>query len=172
MQEKFTAKKQIFIVEDETISAPRKDCLENLGYSVPDLASSGEEAIKKITAIRPDLVLMDISLKGDIDGVQAAEAIWNYLQIPIVYCTGYSDANTLQRAKLTEPFGYLLKPFEQKNLYVTIETALQRHKLEMQLKEREKWLETIIESMGDAIIVTDTKSCIKFFNPVAEALTG
>lgn len=133
MQEELTAKKQIFIVEDEIISEAIKDCLENLGYSVPNIASSGEEAIKKITAIRPDLVLMDISLKGDIDGVQAAEAIWNYLQIPIVYCTGYSDANTLQRAKVTGSFGYLLKPFEQKNLYVTIETALQRHKLEMQL---------------------------------------
>lgn len=172
MQEELTAKKQIFIVEDEIISEAIKDCLENLGYSVPAIASSGEEAIKKITAIRPDLVLMDISLKGDIDGVQAAEAIWNYLKIPIVYCTGYSDANTFQRAKVTGSFGYLLKPFEQKNLYVTIETALQRHKLEMQLKEREKWLETIIESMGDAIIVTDSKSCIKFLNPVAVALTG
>lgn len=172
MQEELTAKKQIFIVEDEIISEAIKDCLENLGYSVPDIASSGEEAIKKVTAIRPDLVLMDISLKGDIDGVQAAKAIWNYLQIPIVYCTGHSDANTLQSAILTGSFGYLLKPFEQKNLYVTIETALQRHKLEMQLKEREKWLETIVESMGDAIIVTDAKSCIKFLNPVAVALTG
>ncbi|MBW4637404.1 MAG: response regulator [Gloeocapsa sp. UFS-A4-WI-NPMV-4B04] len=171
-ENQLATKKQIFIVEDENISEAIKDCLENLGYDVPDIASSGEEAITKITAIRPDLVLMDISLKGNIDGVQAGERIWNYLQIPVVYCTGHSDTNTLERAKLTEPFGYLLKPFEQKNLYVTIETALQRHKLEMQLKEKENWLETIIKSIGDAIIVTDPKSCIKFFNPVAEALTG
>lgn len=136
MQEELTAKKQIFIVKNEISSEAIKDCLENLGYCVPDIASSGKEAIKKVTAIRPDLVLMDISLKENIDGVQAAEAIWNYLQIPIVYCTGHSNTNTLERAKLTEPFGYLLKPFKQKNLYVTIETALQRHKLEMQLKKR------------------------------------
>lgn len=136
MQEELTAKKQIFIVKNEISSEAIKDYLENLGYCVPDIASSGKEAIKKVTAIRPDLVLMDISLKENIDGVQAAEAIWNYLQIPIVYCTGHSNTNTLERAKLTELFGYLLKPFEQKNLYVTIETALQRHKLEMQLKKR------------------------------------
>lgn len=171
MLDELTTKKQIFIVEDENISEAIKDSLENLGYVVPDIASCGEEAINKITAIRPDLVLMDINLKGDIDGVQAAEAIWN-LKIPVVYCTGHSDIDTLERAKLTEPFGYLLKPFDQKNLYVTIETALQRHKLEMQVKEKGKWLETIIESIGDAIIVTDTKNCIKFLNPVAEALTG
>lgn len=169
---KNNSKAKIFIVEDEVISEAIKDCLENLGYSVPDVASSGEEAIKKIAAIRPDLVLMDINLKGDVDGVQAAETIWNYLQIPVVYCTGHSDTNTLQRATVAGPFGYILKPFEQNNLYVAIETALQRHKLEVQLKERSKWLEKILESIGDGIIVTDPKSYIKFLNPVAEALTG
>lgn len=163
---------KIFIVEDEIISEAIKDCLENLGYIVPDVASSGEEAIKKIAAIRPDLVLMDINLKGDVDGVQAAETIWNCLQIPVVYCTAHSDTNTLQRATVAGPFGYILKPFEQNNLYVAIETALQRHKLEVQLKERGKWLEKILESIGDGVIVTDPKSCIKFLNPVAEALTG
>lgn len=172
MQKAEEANIKILIVEDEVIAEATKDCLENLGYSVPDVVNSGEEAIIKVTESRPDLVLMDINLKGNIDGVQAAEQIWNSLQIPVVYTTGHSDRSTVQRAKTTGAFGYILKPFGEKDLYVAIETALQRHKLEMQLKAREQWLDTILRSIGDAVIVTDTKGCIKFFNPVAEALTG
>lgn len=172
MQKIKEANIQSLIVEDEVIAEATQDCLESLGYSVPDVVNSGEEAIRKVTEIRPDLVLMDISLKGDIDGVQAAEKIWNSLQIPVVYITGYSDRSTVQRAKIPGAFGYILKPFGEKELYITIETALQRHKLEMQLKEREQWLDTILRSIGDAVIVTDTNSCIKFLNPIAEAVTG
>lgn len=172
MQKVEEANIQILIVEDEVVAEAIKDCLENLGYSVLDVVNSGEEAIIKVTEIRPDLVLMDISLKGDIDGVQAAEQIWNSLQIPVVYTTGHSDRSTVQRAKITGAFGYILKPFGEKDLYVAIETALQKHKLEMQLKVREQWLDSILRSIGDAVIVTDTKSCVKFLNPVAEALTG
>ncbi len=164
---------QILVVEDEILIAEYiKRCLEKLGYSVPAVASSGEEAIKKATEISPKLVLMDIRLKGDMDGVQAAETIWNFLQIPIVYSTGYADKDTVERAKISGAFGYILKPFAKKDLYVVIETALQRYQLEMNLKERVGWFATIFRSIGDAIIVTDSKECIKLLNPVAELMTG
>ena len=164
---------QILIVEDENVIAQYiKECLEKFGYSVPAIATSGEEAIKKATEISPNLVLMDIKLKGDIDGVQAAENIWHSFQIPIIYSTGYSDRNTLERARITEPFGYILKPFEEKDLYVAIELALQRYELEMNLKKREQWFATIFKSIGDAVIVVDVKGCVKLLNPVAEVITG
>ena len=164
---------QILIVEDDDIIAQYiKECLEKFGYSVPAIATSGEEAIKKATEISPNLVLMDIRLKGDMDGVQAAENIWKSFQIPVIYSSGYFDRATVERARVTEPFGYILKPVEEKDLYVAIEIALQRYELEMNLKERVGWFATIFKSIGDAVIVVDVKGCIKLVNPVAEVLTG
>lgn len=172
MQDEVTNIK-ILIVEDESIIAEDiKDCLENLGYCVSAIVVSGEEAIKKAKEIHLDLVLMDIRLKGNVDGVQAAEEIWNSSQIPVIYTTGHSDRNTMERVKATGPYGYILKPFEEKDLYVAIETALQRFKLEMQSKQREQWLDSILKNIGDAVIVTDVNSHIKLLNSVAEALTG
>lgn len=157
---------QILIVEDESIIAMSlKDSLESIGYEVPAIAASGERAIEKATAIRPDLVLMDIRLKRGMDGIQAAEHIWNQLQIPVIYVTGHSDQSTLERAKATAPFGYILKPIRERELYVAIETALQRY-------EREQWLTTVLKGIGDGVIVVDTQNRVKFLNPVAEALTG
>ena len=109
---------QILVVEDENIVA--KDIehrLKALGYHVPALASSGEEALKRAQETSPDLVLMDIRLKGTMDGVETAEELRRRFNIPVAYLTAYADANTLQRAKVTEPFGYILKPFEERELY-------------------------------------------------------
>ena len=119
-----------------------------------------------------DLVLMDIVLEGDMDGVKAAEHIRNHFDIPVVYLTAYSDDTTLQRAKITEPYGYILKPFQERELYTTIEMALYKHKMERKLKENEQWLATTLKSIGDAVIATDTKGFVTFMNPVAEVLTG
>ena len=164
---------RILVVEDENVIARDiKDCLENLGYSVPAIAASGVEAIAKATELLPDLVLMDIRLKGQMDGIQAAEQIWSRLQIPVIYSTGYSDKNTLERAKATAPFGYILKPIEERELYVAIETALQRYQLDAELKKREQWLTTILRNIGDGVIVVDAQSRVKFLNLAAEALTG
>ncbi|HEY9617990.1 MAG TPA: response regulator, partial [Microcoleaceae cyanobacterium] len=164
---------RILIVEDETIVATDvQECLENLGYVVPAIAASGEEAIIKANELRPDLILMDIRLRGEVDGIQAAEQIWDALKIPIVYATGYSDRNTLNRTTGTAAFGYVLKPLEERELYVAIETALQRFRLDMELKQREEWLATILNSIGDGVIVADTQERVKFLNPVAENLTG
>lgn len=157
---------QILIVEDEyVIAANLQENLETLGYGVSDIASSATEAIEKAITLRPDLVLMDIQLQGDMDGIQAAEQIWTRLQIPVIYVTGHSDKSTLDRAKVTFPFGYILKPVKGKELYVAIETALSRY-------EREQLLATVLRSMGDGIIVTDTQGHILFLNRAAELLTG
>ena len=164
---------QILVVEDESvIAADIKDCLENLGYAVPAIAVSGETAVDMATSIRPDLVLMDIRLKGEMDGIQAAAHIWHHLRIPVVYSTGHSDRSTMERAKATGPFGYVLKPVEEQELYVAIETALQRFCLDRELQQREQWLASILRAIGDGVIVVDAQRRVKFLNPVAEVLTG
>ncbi|RPI16847.1 MAG: PAS domain S-box protein [Ignavibacteriae bacterium] len=164
---------RIMVVEDEGIIAQDiKNCLENLGYSVPDVVFTGHDAIEKAGKYRPDLVLMDIVLKGEIDGIETAAEIRKHYNIPIVYLTAYEDDKTLKRAKMTEPLGYILKPFEERYLRSSIEMALYKHKMENRLKENERWLGTILKSVGDAVVVTDENGIIKFMNPVAESITG
>ena len=165
-------KARILIVEDERIVAFNiQGRLEELGYTVVAITSSGEEAIKIIDNKRPDLVLMDIKLKGKIDGIEAAERIRHQFQIPVIYLTAYTDEETLNRAKLTEPYGYILKPFEARNLGSTIEMALYKYQIEQQLREREQWLTTTLKSIGDAVIATDNQGLVTFMNPVAETIT-
>ena len=164
---------KILVVEDENIVATDiKNRLNRLGYAVPAVVNSGEKALKKVEETHPSLVIMDIRLSGDMDGVTAAEKIRSRFQIPVIYLTAYSDETTLQRAKVTEPFGYILKPFQARDLQIAIEMALYKHQMERQLKSREQRLDTIIKSIGDAVLVTDVNGCVQFMNPVAEALTG
>lgn len=119
---------RILIVEDEHIVAMGiKRMLKNLGYTVTGVASTGDDAISKAESTFPDLVLMDIMLKGDMDGVEAAKEIKKLFGIPVVYLTAYSDSNILERAKKTGPFGYIVKPFDEKDLHSNIEIALHRH---------------------------------------------
>jgi len=166
-------KRKILVVEDESIVAmDLKNRLLGLGYSVPALAHDAEQAIKKAKDIRPDLVLMDIMLQGDLDGIQAANEIQEKLEIPVIMLTAYADEGTLERAKITEPYGYILKPFEERELYTSIEMALYKHEAERRLKEREQWLTTTLKSIGDGVIATDTLGQITFMNPIAEELTG
>ena len=138
---------QILVVEDENIIAlDIQNRLKTLGYSVPTIASSGEEALQKATAWHPDLVLMDIVLKGDMDGIDAAERLV-MLNVPVVYLTAYADMQTLQRAKTTGPFGYLLKPFTDRQLQTTVEIALHKHRLDRQMAH--EWLTTKkLEAIG------------------------
>jgi PAS domain S-box-containing protein len=164
---------KILVVEDESIVAMDiKHRAEGLGYSVTGITPSGEGAIQKASETLPDLVLMDIVLKGEMDGVEAAQKIRDTLDIPVVYLTAYSDEKTLKRAKVTEPFGYIIKPFEDRELHSAVEVALYKHKMESKLKESEKWLSTTLESIGDAVIATDEHGSIKFMNPVAMEITG
>lgn len=128
------AEGRILVVEDEHIVAMGiKRMLKSLGYTVTGVASSGEDAISKAESTFPDVVLMDIMLKGDMDGVEAAREIRERFDVPVVYLTAYSDNKILERAKKTEPFGYIVKPFDEKDLHSSIEIALHRHR-----KEKEK----------------------------------
>jgi two-component system cell cycle sensor histidine kinase/response regulator CckA len=163
----------ILIVEDEQIIAKGiENCLKGMGYGVAGLASSGEEAVAQALALRPDLILMDIHLDSGIDGVEAARRIQEQLDVPIVYLTAYSDDATLQRAKLTGPFGYVLKPYEDKDLQTTIEIGLYKHQMERRLRESEQWLATTLASIGDGVIATTQEGRVRFMNPLAERLTG
>ena len=132
-------KTKILVVEDESIVARDiRNMLLGIGYEVTAVTSDAEDAVKQAEKEQPHLVLMDIMLKGDISGVEAADQIYSRLNIPVVYLTAYADETTLQRAKETEPFGYLLKPFEERELKSTIEIALYKFSMEMKLRERER----------------------------------
>ncbi|MDZ8053322.1 MAG: ATP-binding protein [Aulosira sp. ZfuVER01] len=164
---------KILVVEDEAIVAKDlRNRLTRFGYMVPAIASSGQEAINKALEFYPDLVLMDIRLKGEMDGVEAAQEIHRHLDIPVIYLTAYADDSTLERAKVTEPFGYLLKPFKERELQTNIEIALTKHRLEKELKANQKWLSTLLNSIGDGVIASDIQESVNFMNPVAENLTG
>jgi PAS domain S-box-containing protein len=164
---------KILIVEDENIVAKDiQNTLKSLGYLVAGLAASGEDAIQQTAATRPDLVLMDIMLRGYQDGVDAAQKISALYNIPVIYLTAFTDEKTLQRAKITEPYGYVLKPFEERELHIAIEIALYKHRMAKKLQEREQWLAKILRTINDAVVVVDDKGCVTFMNLVAEALTG
>ncbi len=166
-------KRRILVVEDERLVAKHiENMVRGLGYDVAGVAATGEDAVRVALGALPDLVLMDIMLRGDMDGIAASEQIWDKAAIPVVYLTAYADEATLERAKVTDPFGYLLKPFEERELYTAIEMALYKHKTDRELKERERWLSTILTSIGDAVISTDREGRVTFINSVAEALTG
>jgi PAS domain S-box-containing protein len=164
---------RVLVVEDERIVAMDiQGQLENLDYDVVATAVSGDEAIHKAEETSPDLALMDIRIKGDMDGIEVAQHLRAKLDIPVIYLTAYADQDTLDRAKNTESFGYLLKPFEEGELHATIEMALYKHRAERRLRESEQWLATTLQSIGDAVIATDAEGRVKFLNPVAQRLTG
>jgi two-component system, cell cycle sensor histidine kinase and response regulator CckA len=163
----------ILVVEDESIIAlDIKTTLQALGFEVQAIASSGQEAIDKSRRLRPDLVLMDIHLRGEMDGVEAIQRIREELDVPVIYLTAYADPGTVQRARETEPYGYLLKPFEQRELQIVIEMALHRHEVQRRLRESERWLAATLRSIGDSVIATDGEWRVRFMNPPAEKLTG
>jgi len=171
----------ILIVEDERITAEDiKKALNSVGFNVPAIVASGEEAIKACEELKPDLVLMDIKLEGKMDGIQAAEKIRSKTGIPIIYLTAYSDEKIVQRAKITEPsgfilkqpYGFLRKPFEESELNTAIEITLYRDKLEKRLRKHDKWLGATLRSISDGVIATDPQGQVKFMNSMAEELTG
>ncbi|MCK5148264.1 PAS domain S-box protein [bacterium] len=166
-------KSNIIIVEDELIIAQDiKRILVNLGYTVSAIVTSGEDALKKIDALRPDLVLMDIKLNGKMNGIEAAGKAHALYDVPVVYMTANADEATVERAKKTQPYGFIYKPVQMDVLRASIEMALYKHGMEKQLKEREAWLNATLSSIGDAVIATDKQGKITFLNPVAEELTG
>ena len=163
----------ILIVEDEAIVAlDLADRLRNAGYSIPAFAGSLEDAAQKVAEIRPDLVLMDTHLAGDMDGIEVAEVIHARFRTPVVYLTGHANVDSVLRPKQTEPPDQILKPFSKRKLRTATEMALHGHARERRLREREEWLATSLESIGDAVIATDAQGQITFMNSLAEGLTG
>ena len=156
---------KILVAEDEAIVA--KDiqrALTELGYAVPAVVSSGETAIEKAAEIRPDLVLMDIVLKGKVDGIEAAQQIRARLDIPVIFLTACADEKTLQRAKVSEPFGYLFKPFEERELSTNIEMALYKHQMERKMRESEARFREMTELLPDMIYETDAELNVTYAN--------
>ncbi|MCX9087135.1 MAG: response regulator [Candidatus Methanoperedens sp.] len=175
-----TADKQILVVEDEVIvGIDIQRRLKNLGYTVPVVVSSGKEAIAKVRENNPDLVLMDINLYGKMDGIEAASKIHSFSDIPVIYLTAYTDDKTLERAKITEPYAYIIKPFKDRELQINLEIAFYKSRMEKMLKESyenlrksKQWLAAAIDSIGDAVIATEEKGIIKLINPIAQMMTG
>jgi two-component system cell cycle sensor histidine kinase/response regulator CckA len=164
---------RILVVEDERIVAlDMERRLGNLGYTMVGHVSRGEEAIRQATETRPDVVLMDIHLKGDVDGIEAAERIRTQLDIPVVFVTAYADEETLQRAKITGPFGYIIKPFDERILHSTITMALYKHEVEQQLRDSERYFRALVEHASDIFGVLDQDTTIRYASPSVERMLG
>jgi diguanylate cyclase (GGDEF)-like protein/PAS domain S-box-containing protein len=168
------SKERILIVEDEKIiSLDLQRRLEKFDYDVVGLCTTGQEAIDKAAELNPDIILMDIMLAGgDIDGIDAAKIVKDRNQIPVIFLTAYADEKTLNRAKEAEPFGYILKPFKEKELYTTIDIAIYKYQVDKTLKRQERRFSAILHSIADGIIATDNQRNVEFMNPVAESITG
>jgi PAS domain S-box-containing protein len=164
---------RILIVEDDRVVARDiQQQLSRIGHTVVGMTARGEDALALARSAQPELVLMDIRLEGGVDGIEAARQVREECRIPVVFLTAYADDETVRRASLTEPFGYLLKPFEDSQLRTVIEMALYKHTAERKLRESERRYATTLSSIGDAVIATDGQALVTFMNPVAETLTG
>ena len=166
-------KANILIVEDDSKMVKLlKFKIEHMGYSVVGQTASGKDAINLATKLLPDLVLMDIQLESDIDGIEAANKIRETCNIPVVYLTAHEDEHLFQRAKITEPFGYIIKPFVDKDLRNVIEIALYKDQQEKKLKTMQEYTRNIIQSSMDMIIAVDNNRKIIEFNKIAEESFG
>lgn len=164
------AKARIMVVEDEALVALDLTAkLRQLDYEVPAGAFSGEEAVQQAQVLLPDLVLMDIRLSGEMDGVEAAQQIHRSLNIPIVFLTAYADDPTLERAKGAEPMGYLIKPFEQRELYTTVEMALHRSRVE---RERAQVAERLSRDQQLEAVNRLTASIVGSFDEQLQEIIG
>ncbi len=167
------SKTSILIVEDEYITAlDIQQSLEKEGYVVAGHADRGDTAFQLAKALRPDLVLMDIGLKGDMGGIETAKHIREICDIPVIFLTAFSNQETLERARLVEPFGYILKPFNERELVGNIEMALYKHTMESKLRESESKFRGLIENSPEGILLIDGEGRLIEWNPAAEQISG
>ncbi len=164
---------RIVIVEDDLLIAQSiRHKLEQAGYEVPSILTSGQEAIRSMFALAPDLVLMDIELDGQIDGIQVGQEIGHQIDVPIIYLTAYATDEIFHRAKLTAPYGYILKPFRDRELLNNIEIALYRHHLERELRMREAELSAVFNSVQAMLLIVDHNQRIIKANQAAISFVG
>jgi two-component system cell cycle sensor histidine kinase/response regulator CckA len=164
---------RIAVVEDERMEGLVLQMnLESFGYAVTGIYASGEEALDAMESEPPDLAIMDIRLNGELDGVETALQAKRRFDIPVILLTAMADESTLERAKETQPFGYIIKPFEQRELRTAIEIGVYRHRMEHQLRERQLLFSTTLESIRDGVIVTDDNYHVEFVNSIAQAMIG
>ena len=167
------ANEKIMIVEDEYIvGREMQSFLSDMGFTVHQPIASGEEALRMAEVHQPDIILMDIYLAGEMDGVEAAGRIHEHLGIPIIFLTAYSDQAIIDRARLAEPFGYLLKPFEDQELKVAIEVALYKDKMEKKLRESELRYRTVADFTYDWEFWIKPDKSIEYVSPSCERITG
>ncbi|CAN5209168.1 hypothetical protein BH23VER1_BH23VER1_10340 [soil metagenome] len=165
--------RRILVVDDERIVAEDIiECLTQMGCEVVGTAQSGAEALEIASVTRPDLILMDIVLQGEMDGVEAASVIREQLGIPCIFLTAYSDPGVLDRAKMIGPLGYIVKPFDEEGLRSSVEVALHRISMDGAVKESSEWFATTLMSIGDGVIATDARGMITFMNPGATTVLG
>lgn len=162
------SKVNVLVVEDESIvSKDIQHSLKKLGFNVVGASSTGEKAIELAMSEKPDIVLMDIMLKGDMNGIEAARVIRENLSIPVIFLTAYADEATLSKAKITEPYGYILKPFKEIDLYTTIEMAIYKHGREQEVVKERDLLFQIVENKeggNDFIFVKSNSKLVKLKN--------
>ncbi len=167
------SEERVLIVEDEKIIAlDLQRRLEKFGYVVVALASTAEEAVEAAVEYKPDIVLMDIMLSGERDGVDAAIEIKETHPMPVVFLTAYADERTVERAKRAQPVGYVLKPFKERELQTTIEIALYKSRVDRKMHEQEQLFEALLNSMHDGLIAFDVDHSVLFLNPVAMDVLG
>lgn len=151
-----TQPSRILVVEDEAIVAFNlQQRLEQLGYDVPAVAASGQESLDLINELLPDLVLMDIHIQGHMDGIEVASRLRQTHPVPVIYLTAYAEDSTLERARQTQPYGYLLKPFSERELHATIQMAFERHKLERQLVDKQQLLQQALDAASMGVLELD-----------------
>ena len=167
------SKASILIVEDERIVAlDIENSLSNSGYSIAGQTDRGEDAVIKTRELHPDLVLMDIGLRGELDGIEAATRIRHQFDLPVIFLTAFTTPTILERARQAEPFGYVVKPFDERELISNIEMAIHKHSMEKKLRASENKFRGVIENSTDAIALADDRGTLIEWNPAAERITG
>jgi len=163
---------RILIVEDERITAEDlRDILTDLGYTVTASVSSGVDAIAQAEATKPDLALMDIRIRGEMDGTETARVLRERFNVPVIYLTAHADTATVSRAKFAEPLGYITKPFQEAELHASIEIALHKHREDLRSQAKERLVSSTLRAVAEGVISLDQNEVITVFNPAAEAWT-
>ena len=164
---------RILIVEDEQITAEDlAEVLKDLGYQVSAVVASGDEAIREAENNRPDLVLMDVRIKGDMDGAETARILRERFDVPVVYLTAHADRDTLERAKHSRPLGYIVKPFHEAELHASVEMALYKHWHDLRSRGREQHVTDVLSALVLGVTSVDQTEAVRMMNRAAEDLTG